>query len=152
MNKSKILLLLLLPLLVTACASIAPAKNQPYLNAEKEIATLSSDQYQRLDDQTIYIGEFQTDQQNRRIPTGFGKLIFTDGSIYQGHITNGQPNGFGKSTMITGEVYEGEHQHGKFEGKGKLTLSDQSFFIGEFKNHKVYRGEMHFTDGRVAER
>lgn len=140
------LLLLLFPLILTACASMSgiPAKNQPYLDAEKSLVTLSSDQYQRLADQTIYIGEIQNG-----VATGFGKLISPDGSLYQGHVKNGKADGFGKSTMITGEVYEGEHLQGIFEGRGKLTLSDQSYFIGHFKNHKVYRGEMHFTDNQI---
>lgn len=134
-------------LLITACATVAnfPATNQPYLDAKTRVQNLNSDQYQYLDDKTIYIGDIDQDT-----PSGFGELISPDGSIYQGAIKNGRAHGFGKSTMITGEVYEGEHQQGTFEGKGKLTLSDGSFFIGIFKNHKVYRGEMHFTDGKVA--
>ena len=151
MKLIKRFLWILLPIILTACASTTlPAKNQPYLDAEKEITTLSPDQYLRLSDQTIYIGEVRADQQHYQAATGFGKLISPDGSIYQGYVKNGKAHGFGKSSMITGEIYKGEHQQGIFEGRGKLTLSDQSFFIGEFKNNKVYRGEMHFIDGKVA--
>lgn len=141
-------LTIILPLVLTACAAMAPlpAENQPYLDAEKEVATLTSNQYLRLQDQSIYIGEITQGK-----ATGFGKLISPDGSIYQGSVKNGKPDGIGKSTMITGEAYEGEHKEGIFEGKGILTLSDHSFFVGYFKNHKAYRGEMHFTDGKIAE-
>ncbi len=151
MKLMKRLLLVLFPIILTACApTTLPVKNQPYLDAEKAILALSPDQYRRLPDQTIYIGEVRIDPQHHQIASGFGKLIYPDGSIYQGPVKNGKAHGFGKSAMITGEIYEGEHQEGLFEGRGKLILSDQSFFIGDFKNHKVYRGEMHFTDGKIA--
>lgn len=141
------LLSLLFPLILTACASVTsmPVQNQPYLDAKKTIEALPANQYQRLDDQSIYIGELTKGE-----ATGFGKLIYPDGSMYQGYVKNGKANGFGKSIMISGEIYEGEHRQGIFEGRGKLTLSDQSFFIGTFKNHKVHRGDMHFTDGKIA--
>ena len=141
----KIPFLLILTLLLTACATKnISAPNQPYLDTQKRIEKLNNDQYRYLEDQTIYIGEF-----NQGIPSGFGELISPDGSRYQGSIKNSKAHGFGKSTMITGEIYEGEHLQGLFEGKGKLTLSDGSYFIGTFKNHKVYRGEMHFTNGKI---
>ena len=145
MTKLKNLSLLLLPLIITACSSLStpqmPAKNQAYLNAQKEISHLPSHQYRYLQDQSIYIVE--SDNQ--------GRIISPDGSFYQGRIQDGKPHGFGKSTMSTGEIYEGEHQNGQFEGKGKLTLSDQSYFLGSFKNHKVHKGSMYFTDGKIAE-
>ena len=145
MTKFKTLSLLFLPLIITACSSLStpqmPAKNQAYINAQKEITQLPSSQYRYLQDQSIYIAESESQ----------GRIISPDGSVYQGRIQDGKPHGFGKSTMITGEIYEGEHRNGRFEGKGKLTLSDQSYFIGSFKNHKVHKGTMYFTDGKTAE-
>ncbi|MHC5226510.1 hypothetical protein [Ignatzschineria sp. LJL83] len=145
MTKLRILPLLLLPLIITACSSLPtpqmPAKNQAYLNAQKEITHLPSHQYRYLQDKSIYIAESENQ----------GRIISPDGSFYQGSIQDNKPHGFGKSTMITGEIYEGEHQNGRFEGKGKLILSDQSYFIGSFKNHKVHQGTMYFTDGKISE-
>lgn len=143
----KVISTIVITLFITACAATnLPASNQPYLDAQKRLETLNAEQFRYLNDQTIYIGEFK-----QGIPSGFGELISPDGSRYQGSIQNSKAHGFGKSMMITGEIYEGEHQQGIFEGKGKLSLSDGSYFTGIFKNHKAYRGEMHFTDGKIAE-
>ncbi len=138
---------LLLFISLSACSTQSgePATNQAYLDAQKQIKTLSTSEYQILPDQSIYIGEFKNNT-----PEGFGKIISTDGSVYQGAIKNSKPYGFGKSIMSTGEIYEGEHKNGIFEGRGRLILSDGTTFIGTFKNHKVDRGEMFFTDGQRA--
>lgn len=144
----RLLLLTAFVFALSACAThlpTQPAANAPYIEALQEIKALSPDQYLKLPNESIYIGEIIEGQAN-----GFGKLITPDGSVYQGAINNGQPNGFGKSTMSSGEIYEGEHRNGIFDGRGRLTLSDGSTFIGTFKNHKVDRGEMIFPDGQRA--
>ncbi len=144
MKNSRLLLIILLPLFITACSTM-PAmvpSNQAYLEAEQQIKTMPQAQYRILDNHGIYIGEFKAEN-----AAGFGKIISPDGSVYQGSVLNGKAHGFGKSTMSTGETYEGEHNAGIFEGRGRLILSDGSAFIGLFKDHKVHKGEMFFTDG-----
>lgn len=140
----KQLLPLLLSLILIACTH-APDTiriDQPYLDAQKQIQSLSTDQYQILPDQSIYIGELKSGE-----ATGYGKIIMPDGSHYQGAVKKGLAHGFGRSEMSSGEIYEGEHKNGIFEGRGRLILSDGSVFIGTFKNHKVDRGEILFPDG-----
>ncbi|OYQ79529.1 hypothetical protein B9T19_07145 [Ignatzschineria sp. F8392] len=135
---------ILLSLLIMACSHTPKSlpSHQPYLDAQRQIQSLTTDQYQILPDQSIYIGELKSET-----ATGYGKIIMPDGSHYQGAVKNGRPHGFGRSEMSSGEIYEGEHKNGIFEGRGRLILSDGSTFIGTFKDHKVDRGEIFFPDG-----
>lgn len=137
---------------LSACATLShtPQPNQVYLDAQKKIRSLPADEYQILNDQTIYLGPFSHKEIFSHEPTQ-GILISPDGSFYQGEIRLGKADGFGKSHLYSGEQYEGRHQLGQFEGDGRLLFSDGSLFIGAFKNNKAYRGKMYFADGNVAD-
>ena len=57
-----------------------------------------------------YIGETNSDGQT---PNGKGKMVWTQGDIYDGEWVNGVMNGKGKLTQ-NGKVYEGNFVNGKF--------------------------------------
>ena len=53
---------------------------------------------------------------------GKGKMIYTNGDIYEGDFIDGIPNVKGKYTFSEDGVYEGDFANGSFNGKGILTL------------------------------
>ncbi|MES2504579.1 MAG: hypothetical protein V4534_06855 [Myxococcota bacterium] len=55
-------------------------------------------------------------------PVGRGVLDYRDGTRYSGEI-NIHPHGYGKTIFSSGTVYEGEMQNGKFHGQGTLTYT-----------------------------
>lgn len=48
-----------------------------------------------------------------------------DGSIYEGEFQNNLPNGYGRLISPQGTVYEGEWVDGKKEGHGRFDVLDQ---------------------------
>ena len=56
--------------------------------------------------------------------SGKGKIIYTDGYIYEGDFVNGKAEGQGVLTSTSGKVYVGQFANEKYHGKGKLTFPD----------------------------
>ncbi|KAJ8599545.1 hypothetical protein CTAYLR_007131 [Chrysophaeum taylorii] len=74
-----------------------------------------------------------------------GKLMFPDGSRYDGGFENGKMHGAGTLFFASSDVYEGEWREGKFHGFGKLTYANGDSYDGEWsegrKNgHGVFAG------------
>ena len=67
---------------------------------------------------------------------GSCKVVFDDGSVYDGEIENGKRHGTGKFTDMNWNVYEGDWKEDKWDGKGKLVGSDEVVYEGEFKDGK----------------
>lgn len=121
-------------------------------------------------DGTTYIGEVINGQ-----PDGTGKMIFSDGNLYEGYFMNGKRGGGkGKFTWKSGDIYEGhwvndlredEHgyQHfadgsiydggwkeGKRDGFGKITWKNGRIYEGYWKNDmRNGKGKMTFPDTAV---
>ena len=99
--------------------------------------------------QNIYIGKISDGKRN-----GKGKLIFPDGSTYEGDFKNNEFDGFGiyKSKSY---IYEGNFVKGKMSGKGKYedlikeTTYEGDFFddkkngtgVEKYSNGFIYKGE-----------
>lgn len=103
---------------------------------------------------------------------GRGKLLFKDGSYYQGEFADGEimgqgcrhwaatgntysgqfvfgePQGHGVMEYKAGGRYEGELCHGVREGHGRLVDQDGRVYCGSFHNNKRHgRGHMAFPNG-----
>ncbi|XP_060055877.1 MORN repeat-containing protein 1 isoform X5 [Erinaceus europaeus] len=103
---------------------------------------------------------------------GHGKLLFKDGSYYEGefvhgeitgegcrywassgntysgHFVLGEPQGHGMMKYKAGGYYEGELSHGMREGLGCLVDQDGQTYKGWFHNHRRHgRGQMTFQNG-----
>ncbi|XP_060055875.1 MORN repeat-containing protein 1 isoform X2 [Erinaceus europaeus] len=112
------------------------------------------------------------DRRGRPPSDGHGKLLFKDGSYYEGefvhgeitgegcrywassgntysgHFVLGEPQGHGMMKYKAGGYYEGELSHGMREGLGCLVDQDGQTYKGWFHNHRRHgRGQMTFQNG-----
>lgn len=55
----------------------------------------------------IYEGETKTEENGEVVYHGIGKLIYEDGSSYEGQWVDGQKSGFGTQIYKLGEKYQG---------------------------------------------
>ena len=86
----------------------------------------------RFADGRVFVGEYVNGQMTE------GKMIYQDGSTYEGGWADGMRHGRGKCVFTDGSIYEGEFREGEFHGHGKMTWSDGGWYEGEWWN-----GEMH---------
>ena len=66
------------------------------------------------------------------LPHGVGKMIYDDGSVYEGRFLHGLKNGKGIQTWPIGDKYDGEWKDDKMDGKGIYIWSDKSIYNGNF--------------------
>ncbi len=102
-----------------------------------------------------YTGQFQN-----ALRHGKGKMIYPDGSVYEGPFNYGKkhgvegtvtyvngdkyvgqwyndfPNGTGKYFFKTKEHYEGSFVNGEFDGLGTMVYADGSYYTGAWKKSK----------------
>ena len=73
-----------------------------------------------------------------------GKMVYTDGRVYEGHFKDGNFEGHGKFTYTDGSSYEGEFSQGQFHGKGIFRWASSEYhYEGPFvQNCKHGRGLM----------
>ncbi|XP_068096772.1 MORN repeat-containing protein 1 isoform X2 [Hyperolius riggenbachi] len=88
---------------------------------------------------------------------GHGKLLFRDGSYYEGEFVHGEITGNGlRYWAASGNKYSGEFQEGELHGHGVLLYKDGGRYEGEFvlgvreghgflvdKNGQTYSGAFH---------
>lgn len=67
------------------------------------------------------------------ILSDYGRILFLDGSVYQGEISSNRMSGFGTMYYSTGESYEGQWRHNQPNGIGRLNGINY-VFEGQFKN------------------
>ena len=65
-----------------------------------------------------------------------GRIRFSDGSRYEGHMDGLLFDGQGSLTDPDGNVYKGEFKRGLLEGEGTIEYADGSIFRGSFYNGK----------------
>ena len=63
-------------------------------------------------------------------PSCFGKISYSDGSIYEGEIVNGNRVGNGKLEYPNGSIIEGEWKNDDIEGDGSLTFANGDEYFG----------------------
>ena len=64
---------------------------------------------------------------------GKGKLVFPDGSVYDGLWEDNKRSGSGVMIWPDGHRYEGEWSDDKCSGSGHMIFEDQGSYIGEFQ-------------------
>ncbi|XP_075460973.1 MORN repeat-containing protein 1 isoform X3 [Ascaphus truei] len=75
-----------------------------------------------------YEGEWKSGKKH-----GHGKLLFKDGSYYEGEFVNGEINGNGlRYWASSGNIYSGEFRSGELHGHGVMQYKDGGRYEGEF--------------------
>lgn len=83
-------------------------------------------------------------------PHGYGYLIKTDGSRYEGMFLDGKLHGVGRYFTIKGEFFEGDFRYGVATGRGIFIHPDNNVYIGSWHNDKTDgQGTEYFRDGSV---
>jgi hypothetical protein len=83
-----------------------------------------------------------------------GKIIYPDGTVFEGKFENGKLNGQGKITSSDGRtVAEGEFKDGELNGQGQFRSSDgRTVAKGEFKDGKLNgQGKVFSSNGVLRE-
>ena len=75
------------------------------------------------DNKTIYYGEFNYKGEKN----GYGIIILSDSSIYEGNFLYDKINGKGKIIYLNGSYYEGDFVNYIKKGKGKFFFNDGTF-------------------------
>lgn len=97
------------------------------------------------DDGTVYEGEIKNNMRH-----GKGKLTDPNGDVFIGKFWNDIINGKGKFTGVDGSVYDGEWKNGMREGYGKESLPDGSTYEGNYEDgFKNGQGIYHWIDGSI---
>ncbi len=86
-------------------------------------------------------------ENEKELMTGYGTKEFGDG-MYTGDLVRGWPHGQGKIIYENGTTYEGQWVNGKYEGTGIYTW-DKGSFVGTWKNGSYHgTGTMTWSDGQ----
>lgn len=89
-------------------------------------------------DGEVYDGEWQDDKRN-----GKGKYTYASGAVYEGEFQNDIIHGRGKYVWPNGAVHEGEYRDGKRHGRGKYTFANGAVYEGEYRDDKRHgRGKL----------
>lgn len=79
-----------------------------------------------------------------------GKMLYEDGSEYEGSWLDGARHGRGKCFIVDGSEYEGEFWEGHFHGQGRMTWNDGGFYIGEWCDGEINgKGKEVRPDGTI---
>ena len=95
----------------------------------------------------IYIG--QTVNKERH---GWGRMIWKDGSVFEGHWHEDIADGRGRIIHPSGDTYEGQWTAGRIEGYGRYTRFDGGFYEGDWCEDKQQgMGREVWPDGSTHE-
>merc|ERR1711925_25908 len=67
-----------------------------------------------------------------------GKLMWADGSVYEGNWQNDKQHGNGKIKWANGDFYEGEFLADQLHGRGKITYANGNSLDGTFLKGKIH--------------
>ena len=82
-------------------------------------------------DGRVFEGEYSKGQMIQ------GKMMYEDGSEYEGSWLEGARHGRGKCFFADGSEYEGDFWEGHFHGQGRMAWNDGGFYIGEWCNGEI---------------
>ena len=82
-------------------------------------------------DSTIYEGEWKDG-----LWDGKGEIIYPDGDSYNGDFKEHEFCGFGTYFYSDGAKYEGQWKDGMFNGNGTMSYADGSIYAGEWRDDK----------------
>lgn len=84
---------------------------------------------------------------NNNLCEGRGRLILNKGDYYEGEFSQDKANGYGKYVSTEGEIYLGYWMNDKQHGRGELILKDGSRYEGNFANGmKSGKGRLSWPD------
>lgn len=81
---------------------------------------------------------------------GRGKIIYSDGDIWEGEFTHGELNGQGVA-VVKGIKYEGEFVSDILYGEGKITFPNGMIIEGTFEKNILKNGKITFPNRTVYE-
>ncbi len=80
--------------------------------------------------------------------TGIGTYLYPSGAKFSGHFQKGKINGYGRLVFSDGRIYEGEWKDHYRKGKGVLTFPKGDVYKGNFNKSKFYGfGTMEYANG-----
>jgi tetratricopeptide (TPR) repeat protein len=83
---------------------------------------------------------------------GRGKMVYSNGNIYEGDFVNGKAEGHGTSNFADRATYTGQYSKDLFHGKGKYNYPDGSVYDGNWVNGKIEgRGKYFNSNGTTSE-
>jgi hypothetical protein len=91
----------------------------------------------KLNDLTI-VGEFKNN-----LPNGYSRVVYADGSEYEGELTNGLRHGKGSYKYSVNDPiaqYSGIFVEDEYEGNGELIFKNKSKYVGDFKSN-LFHGQ-----------
>jgi len=84
------------------------------------------------------------------IPHGEGKMVYPNGSMYQGKWKNGCREGKGKMFYASSDMYQGQWVDGRRSGQGKMVWNNGQMYQGEFDNGNEHGfGRMIYASGNA---
>lgn len=86
-----------------------------------------------LDNKAKYEGQWAT---GTNIRYGKGKLIWIDGSIYEGWWKDNVASGKGRLLHSQGDIYQGEWANDQAHGEGSYLRADGSTYEGQWINNE----------------
>lgn len=91
-----------------------------------------------------YIGNFDSVGNK----TGFGKMLYANGNVYEGEWKNNLKNGQGKQSYKDGSSYEGEWKDNKIEGYGTIIWANGKKYVGYLVNNQMHgKGIIYESNG-----
>ena len=95
----------------------------------------------------IYIGEIKNSTFN-----GKGKLILSNGTVYEGYFEDGERSGEAKIIFPDETVYEGQIEKSDLTGKGKMIWKNGYEYEGDFDKNKLSgKGKLKGPKGDIYE-
>ena len=84
-------------------------------------------------------------------PHGRGRMMYLDGSVFEGFFCNGLRHGRGRMRFANGNEYSGQYFNNVREGYGEFFYADtKESYIGYWKNDlREGKGEYRFKDGSI---
>eukprot|EP01084_Bolivina_argentea_P031252 57841_1 len=101
----------------------------PFITLCKEIKYKENDKWKR----DKYIGGVNKYIGKRN---GIGKMIWTNGDVYEGEWKNGKRDGYGRYMYKSGNIYYGNYKDGKRNGYGTYLYKSGSIHQGYYKDDK----------------
>lgn len=84
--------------------------------------------------------------------TGFGKFTSSDGDVYEGHWLNDEKHGIGKIVYLDGSIFKGVIERNKRHGPGSLRFANGDEYVGNFSNNLISGvGSMKYRNGDIYE-
>jgi hypothetical protein len=81
---------------------------------------------------------------------GKGKMVYSNGNIYEGDFVSGIPEGYGTTNFANGSIYTGQFSNGKTDGQGVFKVKDGGIYSGQFSKNLFHgKGKYTFPDGGI---